>query len=873
MTNCSDNFSFLDNRSPDLDRLHCFALQAEGYLHSDPNTSMMKIRQFGELMAQEIAARHGEFREVGEHQESLLRRLSSQGIFRSTVGNLFHEVRTIGNKAVHNGLSDYSAALKVLKCAYELACWFYLTYIEEDRNHSLPKFSVPINRSIELDKIVDELSESKTQAELNQNIAINLENRITELKNLLSEKEAAERGEIQKQIEEINQLQNLLNLEKNQKDVVIQKLEELQEISAKATRSEKEKTIIKSNQQEAKIQSVSEIDALKVGTLLRNRYEIVEHMSAGSFGVTYVAKDLDFPDAQSCVIKQFNPPANLSSDDRITAREGFDREAKTLADLDHDYIPKLRAQFDEDEQSYIVQSLVDGTPITQELSNGNKYDEQYICKLLVDILTPLAYVHSKNIVHRDLKPDNLIRRKDGKISLIDFGAVKIVANQLRSQVGTTIGTFGYMPSEQSNGYPKFSSDIYAVGIIAIQAATGIKPSEFPRDPSTENIILEGFAPQLSQGLKDILSRMTKYNFSERYTNAGEALKSLSNLSSNSLIDSVNPKTSKQKPPSLPLSQTQKKENTNMTSSSKLVDHKKVIISVVGLLALGVTLSLAMKTWGYFTKPKIASASITIGVLTSPSDYQELSNYLRQELVPANYFDYILGKKIGVIIEGDKSLPYQESKRRLADKKWDILFARSPMISRFAQKQNYSYLAGMFPNSPSYSSGIFVKADSPIKSIDDITPSTVVALGDFDSASSFYMPVYDLYGKTFSVNISRNNAAMSLLAEGKADVAASAINDKNKNSLDFRIIHTSRAIPGSGVYLSPELAPEYQQIKEVLLAAPEEARAAKKANYGNVPEANYAEFDKIIDRVDSIKECVDFKNNPVKLFCEDTLAKQ
>jgi hypothetical protein len=73
--------------------------------------------------------------------------------------------------------------------------------------------------------------------------------------------------------------------------------------------------------------------------------------------------------------------------------------------------------------------------------------------------------------------------------------------------------------------------------------------------------------------------------------------------------------------------------------------------------------------------------------------------------------------VGIIIEGDKSLSYQEVKKRLAAKKWDIVFARSPMIARFSQKQSYSYLAGMFPGSATYKSGIFVKVNSPIRSIE------------------------------------------------------------------------------------------------------------------------------------------------------------
>jgi ABC-type phosphate/phosphonate transport system substrate-binding protein len=305
------------------------------------------------------------------------------------------------------------------------------------------------------------------------------------------------------------------------------------------------------------------------------------------------------------------------------------------------------------------------------------------------------------------------------------------------------------------------------------------------------------------------------------------------------------------------------ENINTTANLiKLIGYPKIIGALVGLVIIGI----GIKSWGYLTKTKISNSTITVGILTSPADYRELGDYLRKELVPANYFDYLQGKQVGIIIEGDKSLSYQEVKKRLADKKWDIVFARSPMIARFSQKQSYSYLAGMFPGSATYKSGIFVKVNSPIRSIDDIKSNTVVALGDFNSASGFYMPAYDLYGKTFSAKIARGESPISMVAQGKAEVGAAAIGDKLKsNNSEFRIIHTSRNIPGSGVYLSPQFTSQHQQIKQVLLAASKSI--TKKVNYGDVPEPNYTEFDKITDRVDSIIECVDFDKTPTNLFCD------
>jgi serine/threonine protein kinase/ABC-type phosphate/phosphonate transport system substrate-binding protein len=879
MTNRSVNFSFLADIAPDLDLLHCFAHQAERYLYSDPNSCLIKLRQFGELLAQEIAARNGESIERGESQEILLRRLSMNGILKQNSSDLFHQIRKEGNRANHHGLSDYDRALRVLKYAHQLACWFYHTYVDRC---PLNTFVLPPDPAIEWEKTAQELSSIK---EINQALA----DRLNEKELYLLSVDNKEKAEIDRQLAEIKELKQLLAQELQEKDAITKRLEEIEQQAIRMTPTEKQATIIRSHQQEENIMARVKIDALDVGTVLRDRYEIVKQLGIGSFGVTYVAKDRDFPGQKEFVIKQFNP-VSVEQNSIDISRAKFTQEAECLARLANDFIPRLYAQFEENGHFYIVQDLVAGVTLAQEFKAGEKKNEQYIKKLLVDILTPLAYVHQQNIIHRDLKPDNLIRRDDdGKISLIDFGAVKEVVNQTTSQAGTTIGTPGYMPHEQISGRPKMSSDIYAVGVIAIQASTGFELSQLSFDHD-ENLVWQDLAPSISLELKNVLSQMVEYDFRKRYVSAGEALQALMLLKTEEqaeaerLSKQVETKKLQEQAETKKIQgqaetkRSQEQSEVRQSPSPAEVEQSKkhqgtkyfkIIGSVVGLLIIGI----GIKSWDYLTKPKISNSTITVGILTNPADYRELGDYLRKELVPANYFDYLQGKQVGIIIEGDKSLSYQEAKKRLAEKKWDIAFARSPMISRFAQKQGYSYLAGMFPGSASYQSGIFVRANSPIRSINDIKPTTVVALGDFNSASSFYMPAYDLYGKTFSAKIARGDSPMSMVAQGRAEVGAAAIGDKlNSNNSNFRIIHTSRAIPGSGVYLSPQLAPEHQQIGRILLAAPKSIRGVKKANYGDVPEVNYTEFDKITDRVDSIIECTNFERNPVSLFCGRSATK-
>ncbi len=859
MTNRSVNFSFLADITPDLDLLHCFAHQAEMYLHLDPNTSLIKLRQFGELLAQEIAARNGESTDPDESQEMLLRRLSTNGILKQKSSNLFHDIRRDGNKANHPridgnkaiqcGLSDYDRALRRLKDAHQLACWFYNTHKDEC---DLNTFTIPPDPAIEWEKTAQVLDDIKA---VNQALANKLVEKELQL-NELSTAEINERAAIdslslrdasrtetlrERQLGEIKELKQLLAQELIEKDDISNRLKELEQQAIQMTYTQKQSTIVRSHQQEEKIISVIELGALAIGTVLRDRYEILSQIGVGSFGIAYIAKDRESPSHKNFVIKQFNQ-INIAAIDLKIAREGFDREARSLEQLKHDCIPTLYAQFEEKGKFYIVQSLVEGIPLSQELKYGEKKDEEYIKALLINVLTPLEYVHKQDIIHRDLKPANLIRRNDGGISLIDFGSVKELMNKPTSEIGTIIGTLDYMSGEQAIGQAKLSSDVYAVGKIAIQAATGIYPSELETDRDI-NPIWQYLAPEISPELKNILSQMVEYNFSKRYENATEALQAVTSLKK------------------------EEQAKVKLLKEQATAESLKIIGALVSFIIIGI----GIKSWDYLTKTKISSSTITVGILTSPADYRELGDYLRKELVPANYFDYLQGKQVGIIIEGGKSLSYQEVKKRLAAKKWDIVFARSPMISRFSQKQSYSYLAGMFPGSPNYQSGIFVKANSPIRSINDIKSNTVVALGDFNSASGFYMPAYDLYGKIFSAKIARGESPMSMVLQGKAEVGAAAIGDKLKsNNSEFRIIHTSRNIPGSGVYLSPQLASQHEQMKQVLLAASK--KITKKVNYGDVPEPNYTEFDKITDRVDSMLECVDFEKTPIHLFCDRSATR-
>lgn len=271
--------------------------------------------------------------------------------------------------------------------------------------------------------------------------------------------------------------------------------------------------------------------------LLGGRYQIIRRLSSGGFSRTFLVADLHLPGHPRCVIKQLKvqdkDPATLDM-----ARRLFDTEAKVLYQLgNHPQIPTLLAHFEEEEEFYLAQEYIEGSRLSHQIEEGKPWTETRVVLLLQEVLEILAFVHRQQVIHRDVKPSNLIRRhRDGKVVLIDFGAVKQVSSSplVDAETGATnltvaIGTHGYMPNEQYAGKPRFSSDVYAAGIMGIRALTGLHPQKMGEDPDTCELAWRTHAPSVSVALANVLDRMVRSDFRDRYPTAQEALEALRQL--------------------------------------------------------------------------------------------------------------------------------------------------------------------------------------------------------------------------------------------------------------------------------------------------------------------------------------------------------
>jgi serine/threonine protein kinase len=199
---------------------------------------------------------------------------------------------------------------------------------------------------------------------------------------------------------------------------------------------------------------------MEMGETLLSRYQVIRALSRGGFGDTYLARDVALPGQPPCVVKHLKPKdPNLEVFE--IAKTLFEREATTLYRLgEHDGIPRLFANFEQEGEFYLVQEYIDGHDLTVELQPDRPWTEAQTVQLLRSLLRTLAVVHRQQVIHRDIKPQNIMRRhRDGQLMLIDFGAVKeisqlTVTDQRQTSLTAAIGSPGYMPIEQAAGKPK-----------------------------------------------------------------------------------------------------------------------------------------------------------------------------------------------------------------------------------------------------------------------------------------------------------------------------------------------------------------------------------------------------------------------------------
>ncbi len=339
---------------------------------------------------------------------------------------------------------------------------------------------------------------------------------------------------------------------------------------------------------------------------LNNRYEIIKTLGRGGFGETFLAVDTHMPSARQCVIKQLKPI--LEKPEIPTwLQERFQREAAILEELgeNHSQIPKLYAYFSEAGNFYLVQEWIEGLTLTQQCQRQGKFSSEDVQNLLVNLLPVLDFVHQHRIIHRDIKPDNIIlRTRDGKPTLIDFGIIKetmetVVNPDGKSAYSVAIGTPGYMASEQAAGRPVYASDLYSLGLTAIFLLTGKTPQYLDHDPHSGEILWRQEAPHVSPALAGILERCIPFNPRDRFGSAREMLAALNqsaaleDRTAATVVVSPKGQTSTRPPrprKTIPLMKTERELDTEVSepASSPWITWLVMPLLFLGIIVAGLT---------------------------------------------------------------------------------------------------------------------------------------------------------------------------------------------------------------------------------------------------------------------------------------------
>ncbi|MBM3267341.1 MAG: serine/threonine protein kinase, partial [Candidatus Sericytochromatia bacterium] len=255
---------------------------------------------------------------------------------------------------------------------------------------------------------------------------------------------------------------------------------------------------------------------LVAGQVLQDRYLVQRTLGLGGFGATYLVEDKT--SGSLVVLKEL-----VLALAHPQAVQAFEREAEVLETLIHDRIPRFFGYFEEKDRCYLVQQFISGKNLKQYLDELGPFEEEAIIAVLIPVLETLDYLHTlpQPVIHRDIKPENIMRTGDGRVFIVDFGAVKaVIQGAVPSRTATNIYTAGYAPPEQTHGARVFpSSDLYALGATAIHLLTGTHPSQL-FDPAYMCIRWSG---DVSLELRHILEKMTQPTPVARYPRAAAAL--------------------------------------------------------------------------------------------------------------------------------------------------------------------------------------------------------------------------------------------------------------------------------------------------------------------------------------------------------------
>lgn len=273
--------------------------------------------------------------------------------------------------------------------------------------------------------------------------------------------------------------------------------------------------------------------------LLGGRYQFIQILGSGERRQTLLVADVHYPGHPKCVIKQLKLPTRNPT----TLKFILSLLKKKLEVLEmvgrHNHIPNTLASFQDRQHFYLVQEFIPGRSLAEDLVVGQPWSQQQVLRLLRDVLRVLMFVQEHGVIHSNLKPSNILRHQaDNRILVSDFGLLKDIHWDVSTKESTPDSELGgaqlaYVPLEQRQGSTRFCTDHYALGMMAVQALTGLPPSDLPdaTQPDLQDTVIRLLQQIEGVGISvaSLIARMVHPEPDRRYQKALAILSDLNRL--------------------------------------------------------------------------------------------------------------------------------------------------------------------------------------------------------------------------------------------------------------------------------------------------------------------------------------------------------
>ena len=290
---------------------------------------------------------------------------------------------------------------------------------------------------------------------------------------------------------------------------------------------------------------------MKIGQVVKERYEILEILGEGGMAFVYKARDMQLE--RFVAIKTLKP--NYVNQETFVDR--FKREAKTAANLNH---PNIVQIFDWgiEEEPYFVMEYIEGNTLTSIITKNRTISLSDILFIGAQVSSGLHAAHQKGLVHRDIKPGNIMITPDGKVKVTDFGIVSLQNEESDiTKTGSILGTASYISPEQAQGKPvSIESDLYSLGTVLYELITGRAPfsGDSPISTATKHLTEKPEKPSmfrrdLPKGVETAILKLLEKATYDRFKSAEDLRATLlqqrktlqSEQTRENLVDLTNPK--------------------------------------------------------------------------------------------------------------------------------------------------------------------------------------------------------------------------------------------------------------------------------------------------------------------------------------------